>query len=383
MESKPVICVVVPALPPVDKYVAAKRVALDLGPFFRVRMAFCDVNIPTPEHYRQWDAICSEDRTAVLIDVGDGKYHKGFQSAAEMARLASSVEGGAVWNQLVGLANRNNETGFLKQFPYSTAKLIREAYHTATNPIVSQEFFWDKMMDVVNSFFWRQNRRDWNALFSDPKFVTLHRLWEGFNVQEKDVQPFTVPMYFRRLFMSGRPEADIIAKVTWWMKKGKQVQNLHAEARKKRYELQRFQVCGKPAFVAAVGNYFEAAAVSYQFLGSGRFALGVLRGPNGHAHIQPSFRHKDSDLSGVFAELDRREPTRWYYETRFDGGRSQMLMNGSWQFQGVTPTGLSDGQIQAILTTNTRWTSSGGQQQDRRHDNRATAATLGGIARSR
>lgn len=352
-KMKPVQVVVIPARPPIDKYIAAKRVMLDLGTFFQIRVVFCDVNQPTPEQYDKWDKLCGEGgRQAVLIDIGDVKYHKGFQSAAEMQKLASSVKGGQTWNWLVELANENNQTGSLKQARHSVAKLVREIYHLRGNdwPVI----VWEHGMDVLDSFFWLQNKRAWEELFDRSEHEPLRKLWEGFGIMETEVLPFTIPLYFRKLFMSGRSIQEIITKISWWINRALEVYQSHERARVRKYTCKSFHIHGKPAGVIGIRDYFEAAAASYQLIGSGRLALGVMRNfTTGHVHIQPSFRHPGANLEALYRELERREPTRWYHETRFRAG--QMVMNGSWQFLGVTPTSLSDDELIRLVWQNVSW----------------------------
>ncbi len=67
---KPFMLVVVPARPPIDKYVAFKRVQLDREDRFRIGLEFCDMNEPTDAHMSWWRSKCSPGVEPYLIDVG-------------------------------------------------------------------------------------------------------------------------------------------------------------------------------------------------------------------------------------------------------------------------------------------------------------------------
>jgi hypothetical protein len=352
---------VVPNRSPIDKYVAAKRVLSDWRnvPSTRFEVEFCDVNIPTTEHYRRWDR--GNSGSALLLDVGDLKYHHGYQSASQMAKMMSHVEGGATWNRLKELANINNRTGFLKQRRHSVAKIIREIYHVApagTDDLKWQRQCWANCMDVVDSFFWRMDQRNWDTLFSDATYKDLRRTWDGFNVEEPEVLEFTLPLYFRKLFRGGRALPEIERRMSWWLDNNKRVQNRHREARGKQYQFRRFHLRENvPAGVFRTDNYFESNAVGFQHLGAHlddpkALALAVIRMPTGGMVILCSFRH-EIDLKRVYEELAKREPNRWYLETRFMAGH--MIMNQSWQFTGVTPSALTDDGLIKIIGANVRY----------------------------
>ncbi len=344
-ELKPIKCVVLPARPPIDKLIAYKRVEMDFRNYHRLRVAFCDVNMPTPKDHERWNAMCTPGSgDAYLLDVGEKKYHNTFAgSAAAVEKLSSETEGGRTWNRLVELANENNRTGKLKQTRHSVAKIIRDVYHVMNGGIDSQEVVFDHGMDVVNGFFFRQNGRNWNDLFTNQQYEALRKLWDGFNVSEKEVLPFTLPLYFRQLFLAGRSPAEILEKVSWWLDKIKRIASRREVAQRKEYAVCTFQIGSKTAGLIHVGDYFDAEAASYRWIGSGELAVGILRNERGHVHIQASFRHKGANFKALAETLERLEPGRWYYETRFSGG--PMLMNGSRQYSGVTPTSLSDATL--------------------------------------
>jgi hypothetical protein len=310
-------------------------------------MAFCDVNIPSPEMMATWNAMCDpEAGPAYLIDVGDKKYHKSAGSAAEVEKMASDTTEGRTFNYLVELVNENNRTGKLKSYRHSVAKMIRDFYELPGGLLgPSQEFIFDHGMDVVNGFFLRPNDRAWADLFEKPEYADLRKLWDGFNVSEKEVLPFTLPLYFRQLFLAGRSPAEITEKITWWINKARQVETLKATAKLKVYNVTRFANGSKQFGYVKVGGTFESEAFSYLWVGSGRLAVAIIRNERGHVQIRSSFKHPGANFDALAATLDNLEPGRWYHEGRFSGGNVQMLMNGSPQFTGVTPTALSDDEL--------------------------------------
>ncbi len=344
MTLHPQKCVVVPNHPPIDKLLAFKRVQLDLGGSYRLRLAFCTVNAPTAEMNERWNAMCDPDAGGPYhIDVAEKKYHNWAPSASQVEANASAVTESRTFNMLVALINENNETGKLKSYPFSIAKMIRDVYEIAA----SQEVVFEHGMDVVNAFFFRPNGRAWEDLFQRDEYADLKKLWLGFGVSPREAMlPFTLPLYFRHLFLAGRSVAEIIAKVGWWLDKGKKVVALKDAAKKKVYKVTRFQIGSKQAGYVKVDGAFEFAAFSYAWVGSGQLAVAVIRNERGHVHIQSSVRHPGANFDELAKTLEAAEPGRWYYETRFP---APMLMNGSRQFTGVTPTDFSDDALIALV----------------------------------
>lgn len=347
------MCVVVPARSPIDKLVAYKRVELDFGERYRLEVQFCDVNMPSPEHYEKWESLCSPGVKPYLIDVGNKKYHKSAGSAAEVEKMASDTTTGRAYNQLVELVNKNNQTGFLKNARHSVAKILRDAYHVMNSGEVSQEVVFDHGMDVVNAWFLNGSKRKLEDLFTDPQFSALRDLWNGFKVSEKEVLPFTLPMYFRQLFMSGRSSAEIMEKVGWWLDKVKRIAERRDAARawasKLSYEeVRSFSVQGKRGGLVTVVGYFQGEAFLYEWVGSGKLAIAIMRNERDQAHIQSSFRHKGAEFKALVERLESDEPGRWYHETRF---QSPMLMNGSRQFMGIAPTDKTDDELIELVCT--------------------------------
>lgn len=342
--NKPLMIVVVPAKPPIDKYVAYKRVELDRADSFRLKVAFCDVNQPTDEMMARWQAMCSPGVEPYLVDVGDKKYHKIGSSAAEVELMSSETRSGRVIKRLVELINDNNKTGNLKNRRYSIAKLVRDAYHVMNGGDVSQGLVFEHCLDVVNAYFTDQSRRAWDSL-SNPEYAALKALWDGLNVSEKEVLDFTIPLYFKQLFMSGRSAEEIISKIDWWIDKAKRIEARRAAVKGAEYKVCPFKIQGRAAGLVHVTDYFEAEEVPYKLFGNADLALSLLiiRDENGHAHIKSSFRFPGINLDKLFELMDKAEPGLWYLEKRFKAG--PMIMNGSRQFTGVAPTAFSDGDL--------------------------------------
>ncbi|MDE2018723.1 MAG: hypothetical protein KGJ13_00020 [Patescibacteria group bacterium] len=339
---KPVKAVVLPNHPTIDKLIALWRVKHDLQKNYRFRLAFCDVNVPTPEHYRQWNALCSPGVDGpYLLDVGEKKYHITAGSASAVEKMASPTQQARTWNMLAELASKNNQNAFLKSLPNSIVKVLRELYEVAS----SQEVVIDHAMEVIDGFFLRRNGRNWEDLFINPEFEEIRKLWEGFNIDECEVKPFTLQLYFRQLFLAGRSPNEISEKIGWWLRKRDQVRAARVKAEKKAYKTTLFSVDNRPCILAEVKDVFEGQAAFRRFVGSGKFAIGIVRNTRlGHVTIQASARHyygvNFDALANALAVL---EPGLWYYETRFASG--PILMNGSPQYTGVRRTSLSDDML--------------------------------------
>jgi hypothetical protein len=336
--------VVVPARSPIDKYVAYKRVQLDRTEAFRLEVAFCDVNQPTPELMARWRSMCTPGVEPYLVDVGDKKYHQLGSSAAEVELMSSETRSGRTIKYLVGLINENNKTGNLKNRRYAIAKLLRDAYHVMKGGDDSQNVVFDHGMDVVNAYFMDHGRRAWDALFN-PEYAELKQLWDGFNVSEKEVIDFTLPLYFRQLFTSGRSAEEIIEKIDWWNDKAKRIAARRGAIQNTDYQIRPFKIQGRDAGLVHVMDYFEAEEVPYKLFGDKNLALSLLiiRDECGNVHIKSSFRFPGINLDKLFEFLNQLEPGLWYFEKRFKAG--PMIMNGSRQSTGVTSSALSDGDL--------------------------------------
>lgn len=342
---KPLMIVVVPAQPPVDKLVAYKRIELDKEASFRLGVEFCDVNVPTETHLSMWRAKCSSGVEPYIVDLGGKKYHHHGGSAAEVEMMSSATHSGRIFNHLVELINRNNKTGFLKEAPHSIAKIIRDTYPVMARKNLSQEVVFEHGMDVVNAYFFHQDKRAWEAL-SEPKHAELKKLWDGFGVKDGNVQDFTLQLYFRQLFMSGRSQQEITEKISWWLDKKHRIAERREAAKAKTYTPYIVRHIGEKTIgFIYVGDCFEGLAASYQQIGSGKLAVGIMRNELRQVHIASSFRHKGAKFDALYAELDRREPGLWYFEGRFGNGQDPKIMNGSRQFAGVPPTRISDGEL--------------------------------------
>lgn len=345
--TKPVKVIVVPARPPIDKYVAMRRVWLDNSNDFRLTVEFCDVNQPTPEHLAYWRSKCSPDVEPYLIDVGEKKYHQLGSSAAEVELTSSETKNRKTLNYLLGLINDNNRTGNLKNRRHSIAKLVRDAYHVMNGGYRSQGVVFEYGMDVVNAYFFDLDKRAWDTLSA---YANLQELWNGFGVTGNEVLDFTLPLYFRQLFMSGRSAGEIVQKISWWLDKAQRVAVRRAAIEAKSYQPQMFLIQGRPAGLLHVEDYFEAEEAPYKLFGDKKLGLSLLiaRDELGHVHIKSSFRYPGMDFDKLYEVLNRREPGCWYLEKRFKAG--PMLMNGSRQFTGVTPTAISDDKLIQLVS---------------------------------
>lgn len=346
VEFKPTICVVLPNYAAIDELLALKRVMIDHGRRCHLCLAFCAVNVPDPEHYEKWAKKCSPRVDPILVDVGD-RYHNWFRSAAEMQKSASPVDG-RIYNQLVELVSENNKTGSLKDHPLALPLWLRQVYQIMGAGEYSQEVVVDHMMGVINSFFWTQIKRDWKQLFNNPEYASLREVWDGFNENGNTPKPFTLPDYFQRMFMRTTKTAkEIMEAVSWWTTRHDRFKARMDEAFKKQYlPVQTFNVGAKRGCVIHIRGYFESRAAIYQLLGSGKFAVGIIRNHRGQACIMSSIRHPGADFSELFKALRLEEPTLWYHETRFT---NQILMNGSDQYTETPGTAKSDDELVKLI----------------------------------
>jgi hypothetical protein len=370
----------------IDKPWAALRQIFDLQEQnTRFNFAFSDKSFPDESDRAKWDG--DAPGSAILIDVGDDKYHNGFLSASDFQMMHSAQRNSHIWNKGVALINLNSSTGFLKRLgPLSIAAMIREIPHIFEDRSRGDLETFQYTMRVLRAMFRPANRRVWNDLFDNQEYANLKEIWEGFHVgrefevnmpddlafklweliQEmnkkyphlnlwyddviKLLPSFTLPGYFRRLFLAGENPAEIMRIMSWWLDSAKKVKRLENGARNKKYKFDRFEIPGATGAVVKVDNYFEGNAFTFKHVGTPHnpLALVVKRMPTGGVLIQSSIRY-DIDFTELYNELKRREYKRWYYEERFLDQKIDMVMNQTWALTGNPVTGLKDEEFVSLV----------------------------------
>jgi|GEM_PF-7048343 len=372
-----------------DKYVAALRHIMDgnrAGVDYRVM--FCNRNMPTRDDLQRWDA--GVPGSCVLVDTGAQKYHGRYPSATEAERDASQTHGTRIWDRLVPLMNLQNGSGFLKCLPNAIAGLVREIPHTYPDREIGQTMTWVYGMKALRAIFRPQNQRKWASLHADPANARLATMYDGFRqpanlaarldpaiqvalahevsaVNEKypymavkleDVYDlldgFTLGGYFRRMYLAGDAEGEILRVMSWWLDRSKAAEAMLNEARGMDLEVKRFPIKGSNAEIGifSASDYFEAKHFGYAYLGNRKstLAVGIVRMPTGGVVIMTSRNHT-INLNKAFSALARREPGQWYLEGRFAKGRTAMAMNQSWQFTGVEASSFTDAELVSAINT--------------------------------
>jgi hypothetical protein len=383
---------VVPSLPPIDKYVAALRPILDgEKEDIRYNVEFCNTNIPSQEDFNLW----TRSGYFILVDVGERKYHKLYPSATDSERHRSLTHESILWNRFLPLINFNNRSGFLKNLPHSIAAKVRTLPHTFIDRSKGERETWHYGMEAVRSYFRHKNRRQWETLRTDPDYADLYRMWNGFGagfdymisineytIREIEIEmnqanatypylnlklervlealeAFTLPGYFRHMFLAGDTQDEILKVMSWWLDHEKMAKEMQKEAHKKNYSFDSFEVApgsGAYAAIAQTENYFQSQAILKRCLynASDPAALAIIRMPTGGVLLTTSLRHK-LDMTEAYQLLQLRETGRWHVEGRFAEGGIQMAMNQSWQYIGVKPTDLGKDDFISLTRTYGRY----------------------------
>lgn len=381
--------IVVPALPTIDKYWATLRVLFDKevsGTKFEFE--FCDKNFPNDADKKTWDG--DKPDSAILVDVGDGKYHKGYYSASEMRLDLSGTTRSHIWNRGLPLINLNNHTGFLKNLPFAIPAMVREFPHIYSDRERGERETFVEGLAAMRTMFRPMNVRAWTELTTNSEFAELLEIWNEFKVEdvhniqlpsnlyaqlEQNVMEmndhykvglkvndvlamvpwFTLPGYFYRLFVAGESVSKIKSIMRAWLKRLDIVQSRNASAMTELYvpltvALDPNNSEGRTIGIIEVNDYFEGKAVSKQFLSNRRdpVAVMIIGMPTGGCVIKTSSRFR-LNLDAVYAVLNAQEPGRWFYEPRFVNGKAPMLMNQSWQYTGVTPTSFTGQELVQLL----------------------------------
>jgi hypothetical protein len=338
--ERPVVALVMPNRPTLDKVIAAVGVQLALRQKFDVVYLYCHVNEPDKNDFREWGKVCSLGHNPILIDVGNNKYHNQTGSAAEMVKRRFHISH-PIYCKLAQIATDNNKNGYLKKSQHSVARIMRQIVHL--DDLTTTEMV-DRVVDVVDAYFLAP-RRTFDCLFKQKQHHDLFRIWQRVAPSgEKSVADFNLAMYLRQLFCSGTIEDDeIIAKINWWRDREAEVGLMETVATAKvtapNYQYYSFAIGNIPCGVFEAENYFETIAILEEFLNSGKLMLGIIRHPSRHSLIKLSRKFQGIELRQFFEKLNELEPKRWYAEIRYSSGTA--LMNGSPQYDKVPPTSFA------------------------------------------
>src|SRR5258708_38035357 len=94
-------------------------------------------------------------------------------------------------------------------------------------------------------------------------------MWEAFGITDQELADFTLPLYFRRMFRSGRPEQEIMRRMSWWLDHTKAVIQKHERARRMQLTPKRLEIQGTQATAGLikVNDYVESGAINAQMRG--------------------------------------------------------------------------------------------------------------------
>lgn len=281
----------------------------------------------------------------------DERGRKKYGSAAHRVAIERRVGNIPGMERLIGLCNRNNETGYLKGYPRSYVWLIREAYELGrnvdahTHKVNVIRMFWP----VLESFF-AAAAKDLDAVeaienpFSAAGYAVLMEI-EGLPKDEIDCRLAVYDDYFER---AGDRRDRTVEKV----KEG------YASTRE-------FAI---PWLVGGetVGHLVESDDRRIRnpyFDTNSDVRLLVVRGSSGHYAIFP---RGHQDFRQLHRALEAREPGKWFLDDRPD---APLLLNGS-SARHAQPSELKPAEIIAIIQANYRHRNSWQQDDLRRQRDR-------------
>ncbi len=301
------------------------------------------------------------DSGAYVLDLACQKYQR--QGDGSTTATVMRVEGatGKVYEKLVALTNKNNETGCLKNGPHPIAKIMREAYEL---PGTQEGWVISSVMDVINMWELAQTMKKRQGTIDDfiedpgnqETIESLQKNADGkraFDLNEL-FNEFSVGQYAYNLWVIGEDQRMIQTKVWVWL-------NLEMQIRQEwlklpdlyELEVKREFAQGKAIMVRTNSRklptwmWHQAKAEKGQ-----RFQLIVTR----RDKSDPRKRNaailaggKKLDLSGLANVLYLLEGHAhfdgfWYHQ--FGGQKSQanFLLNGTPE-RAVPATWLSDDQL--------------------------------------
>jgi hypothetical protein len=327
-DEKKKVVVVLPPYPNVASAVAYVRQQLAEGDACQLEPVFCHLSSPTTVATKLWQAQCSGGRKPVL-----------FLEPKAVEKLSSSVKGAEQFNAVIEIVNKQD--GPASEFwraRYHLPRLMTDIYFLDG---ADEHKVFERLVDVVRAFLRPQNGREWSKLKNYKTDMLL--LWNGFNVSDAEVTPFSLPQYFRQLFCSGEDRKVIQEKVGWWITRSKACDEAFRKAAEKRFAVQPFPVLGRNACFVQLENYWDGRSFQYQWLGSGVMNLGVFRNSKRHVLVMSSPKRQPADLTRLYARLSADEPGMWFLHTTNRG--RQTLMNGGFRYDGAKSTSKSSGDL--------------------------------------
>ncbi len=312
--------VAVPECPPIDKAVARVLAERALGASLPV-IQFWNHPICSREQLTAW-----ETDDVLAIDLGAEKYHSaGKQSAAEMVAelfYTNLSDLPPAVSRLLEIVAKNNQTGYLKGFPYSMAWTMRELYKL---PGYDHHEVFDRAGEVIHTWLEAQEST------SDTAYCDEGHIAEIFNKVDRHRQfgPFSVSRYIRDLWQLGNDIDEITEEAGFWVDGHDRAKAAIEDGKRE------FATMAKTSFVV---NDLICTALETDnpfVIKAGSYACDILVAKNSRTG-QAVIMTKKANTAPLARELRTREGELWYHQAS-----QGIVLNGGFMYSGLTPTALS------------------------------------------
>lgn len=307
----------VPNKSPIDKAAALAAVQRSCSEIL-AWINVCKSTKFSDEQIKEW-----EDKGVCCIDLGDRKYnkdeiHEGSATEWVINHYALPITPGLT--KLVGVINRNNQTGYLKSFRNAVPYIMRELYELER---ANADWWSVKVLkeaaEVVTAFVQVEDdevvqRADLPA----PVAELVAQLGDA-------NKPLTLGQYASNLWSLGDDPLVIIEKLEFWEKGLKRLGKARQRAKAQvvqaiaKGQLPTFYAGRFPGVLLEKRDHFFTKEV----LHAHKFAIRVIVEEDGHATISTN----KLDCSALAKFLEKREPGRWHHNVQMGA-----LINGGPQY---------------------------------------------------
>ena len=327
MDRRRMVGVVMLHSPPIDKIgalVLLERRTSGEIPVYR----FWETNRCTRAQLGSWRAQGIEP-----IDLGNEKYHQaGMPSAAAYTAKRHGMTVSAGEKALLDILAKNNESGWLKGRPFSTAWILRELYELGYDP---QQVV-RRVAHVVSCFV----RVEDGERVPARDGATMEKIFwcELRRMRNSQFAPMTIPRYLRDMWYLGYQPDKIREMTKWWTHGWNEAKNAHKQAQAAFPRMRRveFRASTRRCALVHTDDKFvvRVAAQAYDIL--------VVRKSAGQVGILA----QKVSLLRLYGWLKAQEPTIWHQAVG-------AISNGGWMYPRVMGTKLTDEQLIAAVQNNT------------------------------
>jgi hypothetical protein len=267
------------------------------------------------------------------IDIGRRKYSQAnVGSATEWLAKQYSLELSHGERVLVNLINKNNKSGFLKNFKFAVPRLVRELYELDESESWALTVI-NAAVDVVNAFLnaWEMGSRN------DLMDADLQRL--ATKLSESAGEPLTLGRYLQDLWKLGESSEAIQQKIEFWRNGERRLQEERTRANAEFRAIENreeFDACNVRGIVLHTDDRFLADAATR----TRDYGIRIFVQHDGHTVVSTN----RFQLGALYDELQRRERGRWYYNREMG-----VLINGGPQYTGVVATDIQPLELIELL----------------------------------